>query len=260
MLWNTGYSQRPSVMTAKHLIVFLASTAILHAAPRPWKSEDGQRSVFGEFVKRDSASITIRRADRQQVVIPIEKLHPDDRSWIDAHHPLGTTPSPEEPSRIFDTLSFGDTREQVLSKLKASEFVMMTTDETFIGRTGLNGIFKTRRKIGGLDAMLYFDWSANDQLQELNLQTANYPASEINGPLTTCWKEFIELLTTLHGKPLHADRELRTNSIPDGSMLPTHLWKLEGGGSAMLGAAKEGNLYQIVVRLTRKEVKPIAMP
>jgi hypothetical protein len=43
-------------------------------------------------------------------------------------------------------------------------------------------------------------------------------------------------------------------------MLPTHLWKLEGGGSAMLGAAKEGNLYQIVVRLTRKEVKPIAMP
>lgn len=247
-------------MTAKQLLVFLATTAALHADPRTWQSEDGQRSVRGELVERDSASITIRRADRQQVVIPLAKLHLDDRCWIDTHHPLVAPQSPKEPSRIFDTLSFGDTREEVLSKLKASEFVMMTIDETFIGRTGLNGIFKTRRKIGGLDAMLYFDWSANNQLQEITLQTATYPPSEINGPLTTCWSDFVGLLTTLHGKPLHADGALRTGRIQDGSMLPTHLWKLEGGGSAMLGAAKDGDLYQIVVRFTREDIKPVALP
>jgi hypothetical protein len=40
----------------------------------------------------------------------------------------------------------------------------------------------------------------------------------------------------------------------------THLWKLEGQGSAMLGAAREGENYLIVVRFTRKNIQPVPLP
>jgi hypothetical protein len=165
-----------------------------------------------------------------------------------------------ESAGVFDQLNFGDNREQVLTKLKASKFVEMTTDETFIGRTGLNGIFRTRRQVGGQHAMLYFDWSGDNQLREITLQTDAFPASEGDKQLVPCWKEFIGLLTVLHGKPVVAEKQIHFSSIRDGSLKPTHLWKLEKTGSVLLGAAREGDKYQIVVRFTGKDVKPIAIP
>lgn len=246
-------------MFARYALLVCLGSGSLTAAPRPWKSEDGQRSVMGDFVKRDAASVTILRQDRKQVVIPLEKLHPDDRTWVNANHPLPGEAMPPKAA-VFDSLCFGDTREQVTEKLKASKFVEMTTAETFIGRTGLNGIFKTRGKIGGLDASLYFDWTEADGLKEISLQTDALPPTDLEGKLIPCWKEFIPLMTTLYGKPLHAGDRLAISSIQDGSMTSTHLWKLDGGGSAMLGAAREGRNYQIVVRFTQRSVQPVALP
>lgn len=240
------------------LILLLSVNA--SAAPRPWKSADGTRSVQGEFVKRDAAGITIRRsADRKEVVIPLDKLHPDDRTWVNANHPLPGTEAPAKTA-VFDKLLFGDSRETVLEKLKASKFVEMTAAETFIGRTGLNGIFKTRSQVGGLDASLYFGWNDEGGLSEISLQTEALPASQLESTLKPCWKEFIPLLTNLYGKPIHANDHLQLSGIADGAMNGTHLWKLEGKGSAMLGAAREGDNYQIVVRFTTKNIEPVPLP
>lgn len=249
----------PQPMFSRILILSLAATLSAHAAPRPWKSADGLKSVQGEFVKRDAASVTIVRADRKQVVIPLDKLHPDDRTWLNAQHPL---PGHEIPSKaaIFDKLVFGDDRARTLEKLKASKFVEMTADETFIGRTGLNGIFRTRQKIGGQFATLYFDWTGDGQLKELTLQTEPLAASGFESQLAPCWKEFVELLTNLQGKPVVAQNKLSLASVPNGMFLPTHLWKLESGGSAQLGAAREEEKYQIVVRFSKDEVKPVELP
>lgn len=246
-------------MLIRKSFVLLLTLATLHAAPRPWKSSDGQRAVDGEFVKRDASSVTIRRADKTEVTIPLDKLDPDDRTWLNVNHPLPGQEVPP-PSAVFDQLNFGDDREQVLQKLKASKFVEMTTDETFIGRTGLNGIFRTRKKIGGMNASLYFDWTGDNKLKEITLQTDALPAEDLNAKLVPCWKDFIILITTLLGEPVHGEKELHTSSIQEGSFSATHLWKLETPGSATLGMAKDRGKYQVVVRYTQNEIKPVALP
>lgn len=242
-------------------ILLITSAGGLHAEPRPWKDADGKRSVMGDFIRRDATSVTIRRADAKEVSIPLEKLHPEDRTWLNATHPL---PSPAAPppaaNAVFDQLTFGDSREEVTKKLKASKFVEMTTDETFIGRSGLNGVFRTRKKIGGLDAMLYFDWTGDNRLKEITLQTDPLPADDAAPRLKPCWKSFVELLTTLQGPPVHAEKDIHFSSIPDGTMAATHLWKLEKSGSAKLGAAREGDRFQIVVRFSKEAPKVVELP
>jgi hypothetical protein len=247
-------------MTSKTLLLLLAALAAdLHAAPRAWKSADGQRSVEGEFVRRDAAGVTILRSDRKEVVIPLNSLHPDDRTWLNVNHPVAGTEA-SAPNAVFDQLAFGDTRAQVLEKLKASKFVEMTSNEAFVARTGLNGIFRTRKKIGGLDASLFFDWTESGELKEITLQTAPLPASALDDQLTPCWKDFITLLTTLHGKPFNANNQLDIAPIADGAMSGTHLWKLDHTGTAMLGAAREGDNYQVAVRFTREDIQPVIIP
>lgn len=242
---------------------FLISAPLLHAAPRAWKNADGQRSVQGEFIKRDTSSVTIRRADQKEVTIPISQLHQDDLDWLDAHHPTAApitaikTDEPMETNPVFDELCFGDKRAEVLEKLKSSQIVELSVAETFLGRTGLNDVFRTRKKIGGLNASLFFDWAEDEGLQEITLQTPEVAAGEFDSQLKPCWEEFIKLLTNLHGKPVTSSSGLNLASVPDGGLLPTHLWKLQGTGTALLGASRDGSHYHVVVRFTRKDVQPV---
>jgi len=248
-------------MSIKPILALLLSSALLAAAPpREWKSADGSKSFQGEYLKRDEKSVTVRRiGDTKETLIPLDKLYPEDRKWVDATHPLAGVGMPDA-SAVFDELSFGDNREAVLKKLKASKFVEMTTDETFIGRSGLNGVFRTRRKIGGQFASLYFDWTGDNQLKEITLQTDPLPSTEVTTQIVPCWKSFIGLMNTLYGQPIVGDKELHVSSIQDGALSSTHLWKLEQGGSALLGASKDGTKYQVVVRFTKEEVKPVVVP
>lgn len=164
------------------------------------------------------------------------------------------------PDGVFDKLSFGDTREQVLAKLKTSKFVELSVDETFLGRTGMNDVFHTRKKIGGLNASLFFEWTEDGKLKEITLQTRPLPPTALKTQLSPCWKEFTNLLTTLYGKPVSAVTEFRVSTIKDGTMAPTHLWNLEKSGSAMLGVSRDGANYIVVVRFTQRNVTPVAVP
>ncbi len=242
------------------LILALAAAPALSAEPRPWKSADGVRSVQGEFVKRDATSVTIRTDAGKELTIELTKLHPDDTKWLDLHHSLNPTAPAQDPTAFFDNLTFRDTRDSTLAKLKASKIVEMTTNETFIGRSGLNGVFKTRQKIGGLDAFLYFDWTEAGKLKELSLQTDTRPGAAYKTELEPSWKEMIKLLDTLYGKPVQNGPLPPPNTLADGSFAPSHLWLLEGGGSALLGTAREGEKYQLVVRFTQKKVGVVEIP
>jgi hypothetical protein len=257
------------------IALLLASALYLHAAPRLWSSADGQNAIPGDFLKRDATSITIRQTDGKVVTFPLAKLHPADRTWVNANHPLpGTAPpvSPTTPvaptaptalpnkAAVFDQLVVGDTRAQVLAKLKASKFVELTVPETFLGRTGLNGVFRTRKKIGGLDAFLFFDWTDEGNLKELTLQTETLPASAYQTKIEPSWKEFITLLDTLYGKPVQQNSLPRIESLTNGAFSPSHLWTLEAGGSALLGTARDDEKYQLVVRFTQKKIQPVALP
>lgn len=241
-------------------LLFIASALHLHAVPRTWKSADGLRSIEGELVSRDSTSITILRSkDWKQLTIQLQQLDPNDNIWVNANHPLAVA-NPPDQSAVFDTLAFGDSRETTMAKLKASKFVEMTADETFVGRSGLNGIFRTRQKIGNLTATLYFDWTESGKLKEITLQTDLLPATAYQSALEPSWKEFAELLGALHGKPVQKGPFPQSASLTDGSFSPSHLWKLERRGCALLGTARDGAKYQVVVRFTEKEIQPVEIP
>lgn len=244
-------------MTSRILIASLILISPpLHAAPRAWKSADGQRAIQGEFLKRDASSVTIRRSDRKEVTITFDKLHQEDHAWLDEHHPL---PKPAAPpaSPVFDELRFGDKRAEVTEKLKASKMVELTIQETFLGRTGLNGVFRTRNKIGGLEVSLFFDWTDEGGLREITLQTPAAPAGKFNQQFQPCWEECIKLLTSLHGQPVIATTGLDLTAIPNGGMLSTHMWKLQETGTALLGASREGDDYHVAIRFTEKKIEPV---
>ena len=149
-------------MFGRFLILACSLLLPLAAAPRPWKNPTGESRIQGEFLSRDESNVTIRRSDGLVFTLDIKKVHPDDLQWLEANHPLPVA-KPAEPvadaSAVFDTLHFGDTREQVLAKLKASKIVELRVAESLLGRFGLNGSFQTRKDIGGLRCRLLFNWS-----------------------------------------------------------------------------------------------------
>ncbi|GAA5119792.1 hypothetical protein JIN84_21265 [Luteolibacter yonseiensis] len=246
----------------RHLLISLiaaASFSSVFAEARPWKSADGTRTIQGEFVKRDATSVTIKTDAGKELTIEFTKLHSDDVKWLDTNQPIGGLPPAADPTAFFDNLTFKDTRETALKKLKVSKLVEMTADEAFIGRSGLNGVFKTRAKIGALDGFLYFDWTEAGKLKELTLQTDLRPESDYKSVLEPGWKQLGELLTGLYGKPLQKGPLPGVTSLTDGMFSPSHLWKIEGG-SALLGTARDGARYQLVVRFTQKKPQIVEVP
>ncbi len=243
-----------------HFLIFAAFSCHAFGEIRPWKSADGSKSFQGNFVKRDATTVTIAMAGGKESIIELAKLHADETTWLNVNHPVaGESPAPD-PAAVFDTLLFGDSRETVTKKLMASKIVETSTDETFFGRSGLNGMFSTRQKIGKVKGLLYFDWTEDGNLKELTLQTEYLPANAYKSDLEPTWTAMVELLSTLYGKPLQKGPMPAMASLSDGTFSPSHLWALEGGGGALLGTACEGHKYQLVVRFTQKKIKVVEIP
>ncbi|NJM37506.1 MAG: hypothetical protein HC845_06370 [Akkermansiaceae bacterium] len=132
-------------MRKPHLaLLFLATVASSHAEIRPWRNSDATRTIQGKFIKRDEASVTILDESKKEISIPFTKLHAEDKKWLDTNHSLNGQVI--DPNAFFDGLTFKDTRDSALTKLKSSQLVEMTADETFIGRTGLMVSLKLVKK------------------------------------------------------------------------------------------------------------------
>ncbi len=233
------------------LLLALCTALPLAAAPRDWKSADGERTIRGEFVKRDADTITLKRRDGRDLTFELAKLHADDRRWLELNHPV-PKPAGAPPDAVFDHLVFGDTRAQVLEKLRKSKAVEMIVDERFIGRFGLNGIFRTTEKIGGQPALLFFDWSDEGTLTEVSLQTEVRPAHQYETGLKPCWEAMRDLLTNLNGPPRVKGTAPALERIEMNSMLATHVWDLKPEGCLLLGTARQDDGYLVVARFSRE--------
>ena len=250
-------------MIARPLLISLitaVSASSGFAEMRPWKNTDGTRSVQGDFVKRNATSVTLETVAGKEILIELSQLHADEIKCLESHpspNPARATP---DPAAFFDNLTFRDTRTTTEAKLKASKLVEMTTDATFLGRSGLNGVFRTRQKIGTLDGFLFFDWTETGKLKELNLQTEARPNTAYKTELEPSWKKFAELLTTLYGKPVQNGPLPAMASLSDGTFSPSHLWNIESGGCALLGTAREGSKFQVVVRFSQKRPDALGFP
>lgn len=238
----------------RYLLIALTTLSLCHADARQWKNTDGTQTFEGEFVSRDASQVTLKRQDGKSFTIAVAKLHFDDIAWLNKNHPdgAGTTVKPGAQEPAFDTLFFGDSRATVETKLKASRFVELTVEEAHLGRFGLNGVFKTRKQIGGKSYFLYFDWNG-DSLKEITLQTENLTKDAYDGVMKESWKELASVLSTLHGKPTIEGAYPGQSSVGDGSFSPSHSWKLSPG-VALLGIARDGRTYQVVVRFKKDPV------
>jgi hypothetical protein len=245
-------------------LIFLAALAVASAEVRPWKSADGTRSFDAEYISQDGQSVVLRRVQDQKVVtVPISNLHASDHVWLAAHKAKPAAGVPVAPgyddTAVFDTLHFGDTRAVVEKKLRASRLVELTVEEALLGRFGLNGSFRTRKKIGGLACVLSFGWTEEGGLKEVTLQSDPQPVSVYPATLKSTWEELANLMTVLHGKPVQEGVYPASSSLQDGMFIPSHLWKIKPSGSAVLGASRDGKQFQIVVRLTDSQIKPVQL-
>lgn len=250
--------------------MFLRLTTILaltitciHAAPRTWRSEDGSKSFEGEFIKREGSAITIHQTGGTEITFDIARLHADDQKWINLYHPTDASKKGGPASTgVFDDLNFGDTRQQVEEKLKKSAIVEAgagnSGNSTVFGSIGLDGEFRTKEKVGDLYASLHFTWGENDdRLSEISLQTEPLSAISYNDSLKACWSDFIELLTMLYGEPVQKATFPDRSQVPPESVIGSHVWKLDKGGTAMLGTSRKGDNYLVVVRFSRKSVEEV---
>lgn len=242
------------------LLALLACTiSLAHAEPRTWTSSDGSRTFVGSYVSHDEKQVTIRREDGQTFDVTFDKLSLDDKSWLaQKDQPAGgETELPPNPNAVFDTLCFGDSRADVIKKLNSSKVVEGGVDQTFLGRTGLNGTYRTREKVGGLECELYFNWSEGDNLTEVTVQSRPVERSKYDRDIRKSWEEFSELLSVLHGVPVQAAEYPNPDDLKDDMFLGSHLWRLKAGGSALLGTSMQAGKCMVVVRFTTERINPV---
>lgn len=242
----------------RSILILLFLTLAATAGARPWRNIDGSKSFTAEILANDGTRVTLKRADGRIITFPLGMLHAEDREWIGIHHPpAGNGPArPTPKGAAFDTLEFGDSRATVESKLEKSNLVTTNVGKTLFGRTGLNGIFRTKATIGGLHCYLFFDWSASGNLREVSLQTQPVNKSQYRTNLRGNWYELIDLLSKLHGRPLQAAEFPGIEDLQNGLILGSHLWRTDEGHSVILGTGQEGAGYNVVVRITTERIQP----
>ena len=243
------------------LLLLLVGSPLLEA--RLWRSADGKKSFEADFISTDQKQITLKKG-RGIVTFDIAKLHVEDQAWLRKNHPLekddGKNHSPPPKGAAFGSLEFGDTRADVIKKLKESPIVESSAAEVMVARIGLNGTYRTKETLGGLHCYLFFDWTKNGRLREVSLRSKALEASSYEGSLQSNWKQLIDLLSQLHGKPAQNGIYPDSADLQDGLILCSHLWHSSEGHSILLGTGQEGQKYSVVVRITSENIKPVIIP
>ena len=242
----------------------LLATLLFTSSPlfaRKWKNVAGDKSFEASYVSNDGKLVTLRTKKRI-ITLSIDKLHTEDQAWLSANHPPKPQKQDGEKKNVpapkgaaFDTLEFGDTRNEVTEKLVKSANVVCGVPEAMLTRVGLNGTFKTKQTIGGLHCHLYFDWDGNAKLKEVTLRTKGKSLDSYSGSLQSNWTELINLLTILHGDALQGAPYPSSADLQDGLILGSHLWRTEDGHSVLLGTGQEGQAYSVVVRITSDRIE-----
>ncbi len=228
-----------------------------------WMNPDGSKTFKAEFIRRDKDTVTLRPVGGKELSIGMDKLHVDNQSWLKKNHPTDAEVQAAElpdDGAIFDKLKFGDNREIVIAKLKASKMVKASLDSTFFGRTGINGIYRTVLPIGGLHCFLFFDWDKADRLKEISLRTEDKAIGEYETVLKPCWQALSELIVPIYGKALQTTKLTAASDLTDGQMLASHIWRIERGGTVMLGSSRMRDAYQVSVLFTKDKIEPRRIP
>lgn len=227
---------------------------------RSWHNSDRSRSITARFLSRDDTTVTLQLKNGRVTSFSIEKLSQRDQDFLNETYPLSSQEGTLPPGNAFDTLQFGDSKDTVEEKLLASSILTTDVQDSLFGRTGLNGIFRTKTKLGGLHCFLYFDWTKTGTLREVTLRTEPLQTTSYQTQLKSNWSELVDLLNKLYGKPisqaLYPDRQ----DLQIGLMLASHLWRTDSGHSVLLGTNQDHLGYSVAVRFTTQRIQPVTIP
>jgi len=160
---------------------------------------------------------------------------------------LSTLPSLGD---IIAGVEFGDDRDEVEKKLTESPLADAKINNGLFGRSGLNGSFKTTKKLANLQYAIYYNWDDNDKLKHLNLHSSSMHGKAYDGELKSSWEYLVNFLSSMHGKATNAvDYPAKDQLVIDTTYF-THEWKTETGFLYMgPGLKKDG--YTIVMSFTK---------
>lgn len=242
----------------KLLLLFITLSSGINlssAAPRTWSDSSGSRTFTAEYVSHDNENVTVKYADGSEKTFAQNILHAKDISWLKR---LNAEKNESSLGTAFDSLSFGDSRAVVEEKLAASKFVTTKIEKAFMGRTGLNGVYETTKKIGNLACFLYFDWDESGNLKEVTLHSETVDSALYDTSLKSTWSEMIDLINILHGKAVSASSYPSAKNLEDGGILSSHLWRTKEGNSVLMGTGCEKGKFDVIVRITTDKVEPVA--
>jgi hypothetical protein len=157
---------------------------------------------------------------------------------------------------VYADLEFGDSRETVQRKLKSSDMVEQTMPDTYISRTGLNGIFKCKAQLAGLTYHLYFDWNDDGNLDEITLRSNKLEQADYRTSLYQAWKEAGKLFTQVYKAPAQNAGFPNKDALGDSSIMMSHIWHKGPNESILMGTGMNQTNCFLAIRFVNRHVKP----
>lgn len=161
---------------------------------------------------------------------------------------------------VYGSLEFGDSRDTVMRKLRSSKLVEQTVGDTFLGRTGLNGVFKCKNKLAGLTYHLYFQWSDTGGLKEITLRSQDLDANQYGTTLKNAWTEANKLFTQVYNKPVQDAKYPQKTDFNQHPILITHIWHKGSRQSILIGPGIENNRSFLAIRFINQKIEPVRIP
>jgi len=157
---------------------------------------------------------------------------------------------------VYATLEFGDDRQTVTRKLQASSLVEQTIDNTFLARTGLNGIFKCKNKLAGLNYRLFFNWTEEGGLKEITLQSDELDAEEYHTTLKQAWQQARNLFTQVYNTPAQESKFPAKSAFKKHNVLISLVWHKGDKQSILVGPgfSKKGKCF-LVIRFVNEHLE-----
>ena len=156
---------------------------------------------------------------------------------------------------VYGDLQYGDDRETVTRKLGNSALVTQTIGNTFIGRTGLNGIFKCKAKLAGLTCHLYFNWDAQGGLNEITLRSGDLNLDQYDGELLRAWNEASALFSKAYGLPAQKTTYPPKLAFQQHKLLVTHVWSQAENQSILIGPGIDKGKCFLFIRFVNEGIE-----
>lgn len=142
---------------------------------------------------------------------------------------------------LYENLETGMDKDQVLKNLRQIKQIEGPPTDALLARTGINGVFKTRKPIGGQTFSLNFDYDRSGGLRAVVFYSrTKCRGSEYETKLKSSYKALLVGLTEKFGEPVNMPEWVAKESLQEGRIQYMHMWRVAPGVFLMSGLGNMG--------------------